>query len=62
MLFNINMDSMLASKKLVVSEMLTKDAYDWLLEEIYSRFKRAIIHPGEMVGVLAAQSIGEPAT
>ncbi|KAJ2511985.1 DNA-directed RNA polymerase II core subunit rpo21, partial [Coemansia sp. RSA 1937] len=37
-------------------------AFDWLLAEIETRFKRAQVNPGEMVGVLAAQSIGEPAT
>uniref|UniRef100_A0A8C3N8R1 DNA-directed RNA polymerase subunit n=1 Tax=Geospiza parvula TaxID=87175 RepID=A0A8C3N8R1_GEOPR len=35
-------------------------AFDWLLGEIESKFNQA--HPGEMVGALAAQSLGEPAT
>lgn len=30
--------------------------------EIETRFKAAVAQPGEMVGALAAQSLGEPAT
>lgn len=33
-----------------------------LLEEINISYKRAIVHPGEMIGVLAGQSLGEPTT
>ncbi|CAZ85129.1 unnamed protein product [Tuber melanosporum] len=33
-----------------------------LVKKLVSRFARAAVQPGEMVGVLAAQSIGEPAT
>ena len=34
----------------------------FILEEIELKYKKAIASPGEMCGVLAAQSIGEPAT
>jgi len=34
----------------------------YLLEMILLKYKQAIVHPGEMVGVVAAQSIGEPTT
>ena len=30
--------------------------------EVESKFNAAIVHPGEMIGALAAQSLGEPAT
>ena len=33
-----------------------------LLETIVLKYKQAIVHPGEMVGVIAGQSIGEPTT
>lgn len=33
-----------------------------LLEEINLSYKRSIVHPGEMIGVLAGQSLGEPTT
>lgn len=48
------MDYMLGSKKLITSDQLSKEAYDWLIEEIYQRFKQAIVHPGEMVGSISA--------
>jgi len=41
---------------------LTAAALEWLLGEVESRFHGARAHPGEMCGVLAAQSLGEPAT
>ena len=39
-----------------------KNAVILLLETITLQYKRAIVHPGEMVGMIAAQSIGEPTT
>ncbi|RLE85854.1 MAG: DNA-directed RNA polymerase subunit A'' [Thermoprotei archaeon] len=33
-----------------------------VIEEVVRRYKRAIIDPGEAVGMVAAQSIGEPST
>ena len=33
-----------------------------LLEQIKLKYKQSIIQPGEMVGLIAAQSIGEPTT
>ena len=33
-----------------------------MLGEIESRFKQSIVHPGENVGSIGAQSMGEPAT
>ena len=52
----------LCSKKIILQEKLSKDSFNWLLGEIKSRFDKAIAHPGEMVGSIAAQSMGEPAT
>ncbi|KAJ2666266.1 DNA-directed RNA polymerase II core subunit rpo21, partial [Coemansia sp. RSA 1285] len=62
LLFQIHLRSILASKFVIEKHHLTKEAFDWLLAEIETRFKHAQVNPGEMVGVLAAQSIGEPAT
>lgn len=33
-----------------------------MLENILLKYKQSIVHPGEMVGVIAGQSIGEPTT
>ncbi|KAJ2289032.1 DNA-directed RNA polymerase II core subunit rpo21, partial [Coemansia sp. RSA 2706] len=62
LLFQIHLRAHLATKRVIEEFHLTKEAFDWLLAEIETRFKRAQVNPGEMVGVLAAQSIGEPAT
>ncbi|KAG0138137.1 RNA polymerase II largest subunit [Tuber indicum] len=61
-LFMCHLRSRLAFRRLVIECNLSKVAFDWVLGEIESRFARAAVQPGEMVGVLAAQSIGEPAT
>ncbi|KAF2770180.1 beta and beta-prime subunits of DNA dependent RNA-polymerase [Teratosphaeria nubilosa] len=62
LLCKANFRSRLAFKRLVKDDSLTKDALDNILGDIVNRFSRALASPGEMVGVLAAQSIGEPAT
>lgn len=54
--------SRLSFKKLVKEDFLNTLALDNILGDIENRFSRALASPGEMVGVLAAQSIGEPAT
>jgi DNA-directed RNA polymerase II subunit RPB1 len=61
-LFNIIINSNLACKRVIQNERLTSKAFDWVLGEIESRFNQSIVKPGEMVGSVAAQSIGEPAT
>ena len=62
LLFKAQLRSRLAFKRLVVESSLNKLAFQHVIGEIESRFSRALVSPGEMVGVLAAQSIGEPAT
>ncbi len=62
LLFKAQLRSRLAFKRLVKENSLNKLAFQHIIGEIESRFCRAAVNPGEMVGVLAAQSIGEPAT
>lgn len=62
LLFKCLLRSRLAFKRLVVEDRLNKLAFDHILGEIADRFLRSAVDPGEMVGVIAAQSIGEPAT
>ncbi|KAL8656362.1 MAG: hypothetical protein Q9210_000289 [Variospora velana] len=62
LLFKAQLRSRLAFKRLVLESSLNKLAFQHVLGEIESKFCRAAVNPGEMVGVLAAQSIGEPAT
>jgi len=41
---------------------MTKISFDTLLGEVKSRFESSLVNPGEMVGSIGAQSMGEPAT
>tara|TARA_Y100000590_G_scaffold155286_1_gene178510 strand:- start:266 stop:4819 length:4554 start_codon:yes stop_codon:yes gene_type:complete len=51
------------SPKLLINKFrITKSQYNELLEIIIKQFYKSRISPGEMVGAIAAQSIGEPAT
>ena len=52
----------LSPKELILTHRLCKQSIDLLMVEIELYFKRAIVSPGEMVGMIAAQSIGEPTT
>jgi DNA-directed RNA polymerase II subunit RPB1 len=61
-LFKALVRSRLAFKELIKVHRLNKLAFDHIIGELQSRWDRAFVSPGEMVGVLAAQSIGEPAT
>ena len=61
-LFKAHLRARLAFKKLAVEHRLNKEALSYVLGELEDRFLKAAVAPGEMVGVLAAQSIGEPAT
>ena len=54
--------STLASKRVMTEHRLNTAAFDWIVGEIENRFLQAQAHPGEMIGALAAQSLGEPAT
>ena len=62
LLMNILLRSYLSSKRITEEFKLSEEAFDWLLGEIETRFQQAKTQPGEMVGPLAAQSLGEPAT
>lgn len=61
-LFNIIIRSTLASKRVLSEFRLRDNDFEWVLGEIQSRMMRALVQPGEMVGAVAAQSIGEPTT
>jgi DNA-directed RNA polymerase II subunit RPB1 len=61
-MFRILVRSMLACKRVLKEYRLTEPCFNWILDEIETRFHLSKVSPGEMCGVLAAQSIGEPAT
>jgi len=45
-----------------VSHRFTKESLAFLLEKIVFMYKKSLVNPGEMVGLISAQSIGEPTT
>jgi len=61
-LFHVLLRYYLAPKKSIITLRLTKDLFDELLKEVQHRYIKSRVHPGEMVGVISAQSIGEPTT
>lgn len=62
LLFRALIRSTLCTKKVAEEYRLSSEAFEWLIGEIETRFQQAQVQPGEMVGALAAQSLGEPAT
>jgi DNA-directed RNA polymerase II subunit RPB1 len=52
----------LSPKELLVVKRLNKAALVILLEKVITDYKKAIVAPGEMVGLIAGQSIGEIST
>lgn len=51
------------SPKVVINELkLSKEDFDEICDRIINNFNKSIVEPGEMVGIIAAQSIGEPTT
>ncbi len=52
----------LTPKELLLVNKFNLKACVYLLKQIEYHYKKAIVHPGEMVGVIAAQSLGEPTT
>jgi len=61
-LFKILYYFYLTPKDLLVNKRFHRKALVMLLETIVLKYKQAIVHPGEMVGVIAGQSTGEPTT
>ncbi len=51
------------SPKLLIRQLrMPRLAFEHVVRQVRAQFREAIASPGEMVGIVAAQSIGEPAT
>ena len=61
-LFEIMYFYYLSPRNLLVAKRFNRKSLTMLLETIELKYKQSIVHPGEMVGVIAGQSIGEPTT
>ena len=61
-IIHILIDIHLNPKILITEFSIQESEYELIYNNILTLFEKAKISPGEMVGVVAAQSIGEPAT
>jgi DNA-directed RNA polymerase II subunit RPB1 len=62
LLFEVLYFYYLSPKQLLLVKRFTKASLTLLLSTIVQLYKKAIVNPGEMVGMIAAQSIGEVST
>jgi DNA-directed RNA polymerase II subunit RPB1 len=60
--FKILVRLFLSPKKILLEYHFTKDIFDWIIAQVNQYYKEAIAQPGEMVGIVAAQTIGEMGT
>lgn len=62
LLIKIALYEYLAPKRCIFEYGLTKKSFKLIINELVEGMNKALVEPGEMVGVVAAQSIGEPTT
>jgi DNA-directed RNA polymerase II subunit RPB1 len=61
-LLEISLYEYLAPVKCIFKYKLSKKSFYEMMKEIKLNYIKALVEPGEMVGVIAGQSIGEPTT
>ena len=61
-LFKVAWYYYLTPKELLMVRRFNRKALVYLMEVLVLNYQKAIVHPGEMVGMISAQSIGEPTT
>ncbi|RXE56970.1 DNA-directed RNA polymerase subunit A'' [Methanoculleus taiwanensis] len=49
-------------KKSLIGKDVSEEQFTWILEMVFAEYRKTRIEPCEAVGVIAAQSIGEPGT
>jgi DNA-directed RNA polymerase II subunit RPB1 len=50
------------SPKMCVNQEITKKQFDKIIDDIISIYNKSIVQPGQMVGILSAQALGETIT
>jgi DNA-directed RNA polymerase beta' subunit len=60
--FGYAMMDLFAPSKCIFKYKLSKSQLDEIKKDIIRSFNKSIVEPGEMVGIIAAQSLGEPVT
>ena len=58
----IHLQFELCCKNVLEKYQLSKTQYDYVINYIKKQYRKSIIHPGEVVGITAAQAFGEPTT
>ena len=61
-LFKIIFKSFLSTKRLMKEYRMTKASFDNIILLIKEKMLNALVHPGEMVGIIGAQTLGEVST
>jgi DNA-directed RNA polymerase II subunit RPB1 len=61
-MFEYAIHEWLAPKRCIYEYKFNKEHFDRIFQDIVVAFNKSIVEPGEMVGVIGAQSIGEPVT
>ena len=61
-LHEISYMSFLASKMIIEEYRFNKVAFDFLIEKMKFKIFSSIVHPGEMIGIIASQTLGESST
>jgi len=59
-LFKIALEEYLSPKNCIINMGLKKKEFENLCNDIKKAYIKSMIDPGEMIGIIAAQSIGEP--
>lgn len=60
--FKFALYDILSPKKCIFNYKFSKEQIDEIFEEIKENFNKNIVEAGDMVGIIAAQSLGEPIT
>lgn len=61
-LFKLALYQYLSPKVIIFVNKFSKEQFDNICSRIIKNFNKSIVEPGEMIGTIAAQSIGEPLT
>lgn len=61
-ILNIVIKVKLSPYNIIVKNHLTKNIFDKIIEDIKNIYYKSFVDPGEMVGIIAAQSLGERTT
>lgn len=59
-IFRTSLYDALSPKKVIIEKQLNKKQFDTIMDEVCMNFNKNIIEPGEMAGIIAGQSTGEP--